>query len=80
MADSTCIGCGCTDSQACEGDCHWMRHCEEQRVGICSASRCQLLVPVWDVGLTKAAPVPRGRRRPIYRGTPVLDRLDRFKQ
>ncbi|HEY3655457.1 MAG TPA: hypothetical protein VGL34_10840 [Steroidobacteraceae bacterium] len=36
----TCIGCGCTDSHACEGafgeGCHWISQNAKTRRGICS--------------------------------------------
>lgn len=53
MSESSCIGCGCTDSQACDLGCHWVRRDERRRVGICST--CAVLVPVWDAGVRSEA-------------------------
>lgn len=34
-----CIGCGCTDEQACEGGCAWVLVDEASGLGVCS--RCE---------------------------------------
>jgi hypothetical protein len=36
-ADSQCIRCGCTDSQACEGGCSWAVIDRNTHQGICSS-------------------------------------------
>lgn len=35
--ESTCIGCGCTDNQACEGGCDWLAENRVTRRGVCSS-------------------------------------------
>ena len=40
MDEIRCVGCGCTDSQACvteDGACFWVVVVEETRTGLCSA-------------------------------------------
>ena len=34
---TTCIGCGCTDEEACDGGCSWIAVSEGERAGLCSA-------------------------------------------
>jgi hypothetical protein len=36
VSEVTCIGCGCTTSQACAGGCHWLAVDEASGEGICS--------------------------------------------
>lgn len=36
LHDATCIGCGCTDSHACEGSCYWIEVDRILGVGVCS--------------------------------------------
>ena len=31
-----CIGCGCTDDEACANNCHWLRLDTEVNAGVCS--------------------------------------------
>lgn len=48
---ATCIGCGCTDLQACEGEtgpCSWVRLDREAGLGVCS--ECPEQVEAWDLG------------------------------
>lgn len=39
-ADATCVGCGCTDSNACVDEfhetCHWLKVNRKTRLGVCS--------------------------------------------
>jgi len=32
----TCIGCGCTDDNACPGGCYWIKKSEKYGLGLCS--------------------------------------------
>jgi hypothetical protein len=32
----TCVGCGCTDSQACAGGCYWLSKDAKTHTGVCS--------------------------------------------
>jgi len=51
-----CIGCGCTDLQACEGGCHWLlidRRCGR---GICSSCPGEIR------RFLRASAKPRARR------------------
>lgn len=53
MTIDTCIGCGCTDTQACYDDandaaCHWLRVDLHAGLGVCSC--CKELVEAWDAG------------------------------
>ena len=34
--ESKCIFCGCTDSRACEGGCHWILVDRKSGLGVCS--------------------------------------------
>lgn len=34
---TTCIGCGCTDEDACEGGCSWLAKSMSERAGLCSS-------------------------------------------
>lgn len=46
-----CIGCGCNDLQACEGDagpCSWTRLDRNAELGVCS--ECPDQVEAWDQG------------------------------
>jgi hypothetical protein len=33
---TTCIGCGCTDDQACEGGCSWALESQVAPIGVCT--------------------------------------------
>lgn len=63
IVNSECIGCGCTDFQACvhpvSGDpCSWLSVDRERGIGVCS--ECESELPRWEAGdCHKAA------RRPI---------------
>lgn len=48
MNEITCISCGCTDSEACEGGCYWMREDAEGGAGVCS--NCPEFVEAFDAG------------------------------
>lgn len=53
IEQATCIGCGCTDSNACfdeiEGEpCHWKRVDRKTNLGVCSS--CRDLESAWDAG------------------------------
>jgi hypothetical protein len=39
--ETTCVGCGCTDLQACAGGCQWIAIDEMTGFGICS--NCAIL-------------------------------------
>lgn len=43
-----CIGCGCSDEDACEGGCYWLRLDEETGAGVCS--NCPEFVEAFDAG------------------------------
>lgn len=43
-----CIGCGCTDNNACACGCHWVRLDRSIGVGVCS--ECGPLAMEWDNG------------------------------
>lgn len=50
-AIATCIGCACTDMQACVADgepCYWLRLDRDAGRGVCSA--CPGHVEAWDKG------------------------------
>jgi hypothetical protein len=32
-----CIGCGCSENDACRGGCHWVHEAEIAPLGICSS-------------------------------------------
>lgn len=61
VATSTCIGCGCSDTNACwdeqsNNPCHWVRLDHAAGLGVCSA--CPESVARWDAGdRTVAVPV-----------------------
>jgi len=53
MSIATCIGCGCTDTQACYDDeadagCHWERLDRRAGLGVCSC--CKEVIEAWDQG------------------------------
>lgn len=57
-----CIGCGCTDQQACydenwDGPCRWLVVDREQGLGVCSA--CEEHLERWQAGDRESA-VPTG--------------------
>ena len=39
MIESTCIRCGCTDSNACPGGCSWFIVYRRHRIGVCTRCR-----------------------------------------
>lgn len=39
---STCIGCGCTDNQACDGGCEWLAVDRVTKRGVCSSCEAHL--------------------------------------
>ena len=39
--EATCLRCGCTDSQACPGGCHWITIDRQTQTGLCS--KCHTL-------------------------------------
>ena len=43
---ASCIGCGCTDDEACEPGCHWLRLDRNECAGVCS--ECPASVKAWD--------------------------------
>lgn len=50
---ATCIGCGCTDMNACWDDdkgarCHWLAVDRAAGLGVCSA--CPELLDAWNAG------------------------------
>jgi hypothetical protein len=52
-AGATCIGCGCTEDNACydeaaEDACHWIRLEAKAAKGLCSC--CSELEEAWDAG------------------------------
>lgn len=49
--EATCIGCGCTDSHACEGGCWWLRLDRHLRAGVCS--QCESALERWRLGERK---------------------------
>lgn len=53
---SACIGCECTDEEACEGGCSWLRLDQENGLGICS--QCPEFVDGWDGIGDQATPAP----------------------
>lgn len=36
LMERVCIGCGCSDNNACRGGCHWAHEAEVAPLGICS--------------------------------------------
>jgi dissimilatory sulfite reductase (desulfoviridin) alpha/beta subunit len=51
--EAACIGCGCTDTNACVDHenheaCHWLRVDYGKHAGVCSA--CSADVARWDAG------------------------------
>lgn len=43
-----CIGCSCSDNQACPDGCHWLRVDYDEGRGVCS--NCEEHVPRFDEG------------------------------
>lgn len=37
----TCVSCGCTDNNACDGGCEWIEIYPEESLGICSSDKCR---------------------------------------
>ncbi len=35
--EATCLGCGCTDSRACDGGCGWVLVDRRRGIGVCTA-------------------------------------------
>jgi hypothetical protein len=58
---ASCIGCGCTDSHACLGGCHWLVVNRNQGVGVCS--RCPSWKSRWDAGVR--TPAIRSSLQPV---------------
>ena len=49
MSMATCLGCGCNDDNACQGEqgpCSWLRVDYEEGVGVCS--ECPDTAAAWD--------------------------------
>jgi hypothetical protein len=42
---TTCIGCGCTDDEACPGGCYWVAISPSERAGACSECVLSGLIP-----------------------------------
>jgi hypothetical protein len=40
-----CVGCGCTDLQACEGGCSWLAADHQAGSGVCS--KCPSALTAW---------------------------------
>lgn len=49
VRECSCVICGCTDSEACEGGCSWIKVDRDNGCGLCSAhdldEEAVLLVP-----------------------------------
>jgi len=45
LACASCIGCGCTDAQACQGGCWWLAVDRARGRGVCS--NCAHLMTTW---------------------------------
>ena len=43
-----CIGCGCSDLNACSGGCSWLRLDRSAKLGVCN--ECAHRVSDWDNG------------------------------
>lgn len=54
LVGSICIGCGCTDDDACEGGCAWL--VRSGGVGVCSS--CRHALPAWEQGARLAGWMP----------------------
>lgn len=52
---SVCIGCGCTDTCACDGGCYWLH--VQGGVGVCSS--CSHALKAWRDGGRLAMHIPR---------------------
>jgi len=48
MKESTCIGCGCTDNNACENGCFWKTTDRKAGIGVCS--ECSSHMKRWRAG------------------------------
>jgi hypothetical protein len=48
MNTAVCIGCGCTDTNACDGGCSWLRVDRAAGLGVCS--ECPEKVARFDAG------------------------------
>jgi hypothetical protein len=46
MSLTTCIGCGCTDTNPCLGGCHWLVIFDGHAQGICS--ECPETFAAWE--------------------------------
>src|SRR5690606_4335780 len=57
--DTTCIGCGCTETDACEGGCAWLAEGvdeDDRSIGVCTECRPHLVrFKAGDFALTPGA-------------------------
>jgi hypothetical protein len=50
---TACIGCGCTDEEACEGGCFWVARSPSEFAGACSTCLESGLIPMRGVELAQ---------------------------
>lgn len=50
---TTCIGCGCTDEDACPGGCSWIAISPNEHAGACSACMENGLIPLRGADLAQ---------------------------
>lgn len=50
---TTCIGCGCTDDETCEGGCYWIAKAPNELAGACSACVRLGIIPIRGAELTQ---------------------------
>lgn len=50
---TACIGCGCTDEEACEGGCYWIAKSPGDLAGACSACMHDGIIPVRGLELAQ---------------------------
>lgn len=36
LVEAECLGCGCSDDEACDGGCEWLRVDYDRGLGVCS--------------------------------------------
>jgi hypothetical protein len=53
--EATCLGCGCTDSQACALGCSWILVDKRRGIGVCSG--CSVVAGVVDLATRLEHPV-----------------------